>query len=188
MANSGENTNNSQFFITLQPTPHLDLKHPIFGRVVGGGTILDALEAIGSEANERPNEEIVITGTQVFVNPIPEADELLTQAVIAAQNRRLGRTTAIPTQPPPLALTATPTSSGSSRGSGDHVGKYLKQTIEASPVPGQGQKRGKIAAEGDTSTVSASVLAFMKSEGSLIDEGRTEQTAKKPKFSNFQSW
>jgi hypothetical protein len=186
MANSGANTNNSQFFITLQPTPHLDLKHPIFGRVVGGGNVLNALEAIGSEANERPNEDILIIGTQVFVNPIPEADELLIQAVITAQNLRLGRTTAIPTQPP-LALAAiAPSVIATPSSSEDQVGKYLKQSLGATKASqGQGQKRGKGA---NDETPSAAVLAFMKSEGSLIDEGRTEPTAKKTKLSNFQSW
>lgn len=46
MANSGPNTNGSQFFLTLNETKHLDLKHTVFGRVVGGAAVLDAIEAV----------------------------------------------------------------------------------------------------------------------------------------------
>jgi peptidyl-prolyl cis-trans isomerase-like protein 2 len=46
MANSGENTNNSQFFITFKATSHLDLKHSVFGKVVGGLAVLDKIEKV----------------------------------------------------------------------------------------------------------------------------------------------
>jgi len=49
MANSGEDTNGSQFFITLAPTPGLDGKHVVYGEVLSGMEVVRELEALGAE-------------------------------------------------------------------------------------------------------------------------------------------
>lgn len=88
MANSGPNTNKSQFFITFAPASHLDLVHCVFGRVVGGNATLDRMEAIEADKNAVPVKEIMITGIHVMVNPIAEADELLIEQIYSARTAK----------------------------------------------------------------------------------------------------
>jgi peptidyl-prolyl cis-trans isomerase-like protein 2 len=72
MANKGKNTNSSQFFITYRQAKHLDRKHTIFGRVVGGLDVLQKLENVPVDSSNRPLDDVVMEKVVVFVDPFEE--------------------------------------------------------------------------------------------------------------------
>lgn len=108
MANSGPSTNGSQFFITFRETPHLNNKHTVFGKLVGGEDVLNAVERIPVRpGGDTPTKAITITSINVLQDPFDEyrqrleaklarqdqSDEALRKRAAAKEKREKDRTT-----------------------------------------------------------------------------------------------
>mmetsp|Transcript_20002 Transcript_20002/g.41953 ORF Transcript_20002/g.41953 Transcript_20002/m.41953 type:complete len:116 (-) Transcript_20002:152-499(-) len=72
MANKGPDTNGSQFFFAYQKLPHLNMKYPIFGKVISGFEVLDAMEKVPVGPKDRPLQSISLKNVTVHANPIAE--------------------------------------------------------------------------------------------------------------------
>lgn len=65
MANAGPNTGSSQFFINLVNNNQLDSKHPVFGRVVTGMNVVDAIGKVATDTNDRPLQPVTISKAEL---------------------------------------------------------------------------------------------------------------------------
>ena len=197
MANKGKNTNSSQFFIIYRPAKHLDRKHTIFGRVVGGMETLDRIENVKvTETEKRPVEDIVMNEVVIFVDPFEEflkekteretrereSEEIARNGGIeddrttwTGKRLRVGDNGGLETN-----------SSGNSNTTG--VAKYLSMALA---------KKGKDSSKNDTNNNNSAVPPTEEWEIGASAAAEAEPAKKKPKimssysgggFGNFDSW
>jgi peptidylprolyl isomerase len=66
MANAGANTGSSQFFVNIRGNNYLDGKHPVFGVVISGMDVVDAIASVPRDANNRPLANVTVFTAQLI--------------------------------------------------------------------------------------------------------------------------
>ncbi|KAF9015487.1 cyclophilin-like domain-containing protein [Cyathus striatus] len=150
MANKGANTNGSQFYVTFKATPHLDNKHTVFGKLVGGEDVLDALENIPVKSGtERPAKAVRITQVVIYQDPFEEYKMRLAKKLARRAETESGQATSIPEKKDEInwfgeKVGSGNTSLGSNAGTGG-VGKYLnlKRPVQSAMTGASETKKRK---------------------------------------------
>ncbi|KAF8445831.1 peptidylprolyl isomerase-like protein 2 [Boletus edulis BED1] len=159
MANKGAGTNGSQWYITFSATAHLDNKHTVFGKLVGGEEVLDTLEKLPrKEGTERPAKPVRITEVVIHQDPFETyktrlAKKLARRAEANEEPKTSQKTPADNVNWFGVKVGASDESSGYSPGAG--VGKYLgsKRPLELDGInkvlPNEEPKKKKRLGFGD---------------------------------------
>eukprot|EP00891_Asterochloris_glomerata_P001498 jgi/Astpho2/1498/fgenesh1_pm.00026_%23_13_t len=160
MANSGKDTNGSQFFILFKSAAHLNFKHTVFGKLVGGLNVLSAMEKVPVDGDDRPEKDIEITGCTLFVNPYKEMEEEERRKAEAARKKAEKDSAPAGPEDEPGSWFTNPSQSAAAQagqpadGVAGGVGKYLK-------MPGRETTNGAPAAAAHGAEAAPAVTKHM---------------------------
>ena len=182
MANSGPATNGRQFYITYKSCAHLNRKHSVFGKVVGGLEILRRLEQIPTnKESDKPLETIKIENMEILDNPVSEALEIERERILKtkAEKRTLDQSRKATPADEKSSVTVKKSlpkaaDSADNGPSPTVVGKYLKV--------GKDKKKGKKAAKRSKSESNADTA------NGDIGVSRLPPPPKKTSFGDFSGW
>lgn len=128
MANKGKNTNSSQFFIAYKPTPHLDRKHTVFGKVVENLNVLSKMENVPTDGSNRPLNKIIMKDVVILLDPFAQFQKQKHENELQAKEQEKIRMQGGTDDDKTTWAGKRIRNDGSieSTGSGGSVGKYLK--------------------------------------------------------------
>ncbi|KAI9329684.1 hypothetical protein DFJ73DRAFT_648635 [Zopfochytrium polystomum] len=169
MANRGTDTNQSQFFVTFGACTHLDKKHTVFGKVVGGMDVLDKMESVPADKLDKPKLPITMEDVVVFVDPFDDVRKVIAGEDEATVKKRARDAARQSRREASERANEAPASSGGA------IGKYLN--LETA------KKRASESVIADDV-----VTRGAPGTGAAAAEGEKKKKPKTGGFSNFDSW
>lgn len=212
MANSGPNTNASQFYLTFAPCPHLDNKHSVFGRVVGGMETLDALEKVPTEKarnaakpKDCPLTDVKITAVTIYANPLKAEfvprDELTGKKANEVEKKEEeGEMGAWFSNPAAASASSLPAASGDSGFKYLNIPAPSKVDAMGAAISGRrGEKRKEGPTDADSSApankIPAAAADELDPDAAAFEAMRRQQAAKaaqsagaRQDYGNFSNW
>jgi len=160
-------------FIIYRPAPHLDRKHTIFGKVVGGLDVLDRMETTPVDSLDRPKNDIKINQVIVYVDPFEEFQKQQKQKEEEEKAEEARKKEETDDQKTTWTGKRLRNDKSNTTSGGGLVGKYLKEAISSHTIKGTHSKDDEVLE-------------------TVEDEPFYEEPRKKVKskggFGNFDGW